>query len=83
MSQYERKEIAVRRLLEGAQQPVPPELFGEAVRRGGRLMRRRQVVRRILWLVLVAAVVAFAVWASVAEPWVERPADTTPPLTRW
>lgn len=84
MSQYERKEVAVRRLLEGGAPPsVPPELYEEAVRRGGRRLRRHRAVRGLLWLALFAAVVAFAVWASVAQPWVEPPAETTPPLTRW
>ncbi len=83
MSRYERKESAVRRLLEGAQPPVPPELCAEAVRRGGRMLRRRRVARRLLWLVLLAGAVAFAVWACVAQPWAPPPADTTPPLTRW
>ncbi|WP_369216051.1 hypothetical protein [Streptomyces flavofungini] len=83
MSQYERKEVAVRRLLEGAPPPVPPELYEEAVRRGGRRLRRHRAVRRLLWCALIVAVVAFAVWASVAQPWVEPPTETTPPLTRW
>ncbi|QQC91073.1 hypothetical protein [Streptomyces alfalfae] len=83
MSQYERREVAVRRLLEGAPPSVPPELCEEALRRGGRRLRRRRAVRGLLWLALFAAVVAFSVWASVAQPWVEPPAETTPPLTRW
>lgn len=83
MSQHERKETAVRRLLEGAPPPVPPELYGDAVRRGGRMLRRRTAVRRLGWLLLLAAVVTFAVWASLAQPWVEPPSQTTPPLTRW
>ncbi|MFH8294787.1 hypothetical protein [Streptomyces sp. NPDC018059] len=84
MSQYERKESAVRRILEGSQPAaVPPELFDEAVRRGGRSLRRRRALRRLLWLVLLAAAVAFTVWACAARPWVEPPSDTTPPLTRW
>ncbi|MEV5978037.1 hypothetical protein [Streptomyces sp. NPDC052114] len=83
MSQYERKESAVRRLLEGTAPAVPPELCDDAVRRGGRMLRRRTAVRRVCWTLLFAAAVAFLVWASVARPWVEPPSDTTPPLTRW
>ncbi|CAM5419372.1 hypothetical protein SALBM135S_08819 [Streptomyces alboniger] len=83
MSQYERKEVALRRLLESTPPPVPPELYEEAVRRGGRRLRRRRAVRRLLWFALFAAIVAFTVWASVAQPWVEPPTETTPPLTRW
>ncbi|MFE0174443.1 hypothetical protein ACFWZ2_19180 [Streptomyces sp. NPDC059002] len=83
MSQYERKESAVRRLLESRPPAVPPELCADAVRRGGRMLRRRTALRRFCWLLLLVAVVTFAVWASVAQPWVEPPSQTTPPLTRW
>ncbi|WP_055697691.1 hypothetical protein [Streptomyces silaceus] len=83
MSQYERKESAVRRLLEGTSPAVPPELFDDAVRRGGRMLRRRTAVRRLCWTLLFTAAVAFIVWASITRPWVEPPSDTTPPLTRW
>ncbi|MGW3353870.1 hypothetical protein ACWDFL_00430 [Streptomyces bungoensis] len=77
------REAAVRRIMERTQPPVPPELWGEAVRRGDRLMRRRRLVRRVLWLLLCAAVVAFGVWAAGAHPWVEPPSQTTPPVTGW
>lgn len=83
MSQYERKEQAIRRLLEGTAPSVPPELHDDAVRRGSRALRRRRAARRLFWTLLFAAVVAFVVWASLARPWVEPPSDTTPPLTRW
>lgn len=77
------REAAVRRMLERTPPPVPPDLYGEVVRRGGRMLRRRILARRLMWLVLLAAVVAFAVWASTAHPWVEPPSDTTPPVTGW
>ncbi|MET7357274.1 hypothetical protein ABZS76_02380 [Streptomyces sp. NPDC005562] len=83
MSQHERKEAAIRRLLESTPAPVPPELCGDAVRRGTRMLRRRTAVRRLFWVLLFAAAVAFVVWASLARPWVEPPSNTTPPLTRW
>ncbi|MYY82425.1 MULTISPECIES: hypothetical protein [unclassified Streptomyces] len=83
MSQYERKEEAIRRILEGATPAVPPELLDDAVRRGSRALRRRTAVRRAFWTLLFVAAVVFVVWASVARPWVEPPTDTTPPLTRW
>ncbi|MGA4839933.1 hypothetical protein [Streptomyces sp. G45] len=84
MSQQERREAAVRQLLDsGAPASVPADLYGEAVRRGARALRRRLVARRILWLLLLAAVVAFTVWAVTAQPWVSPPAETTPPLNRW
>ncbi|MFI0963285.1 hypothetical protein ACH4S8_18045 [Streptomyces sp. NPDC021080] len=78
------REAAVRRLLEQEAPPVvPPDLYGEVVRRGGRILRRGKAVRRLLWLVLFGAVVAFTVWAATARPWVEPPSETTPPLTGW
>ena len=48
-----------------------------------RIMRRRTVARRMLWLLLCAATVAFAVWALTAQPWVEPPSETTPPVSDW
>ncbi|MET7290023.1 hypothetical protein [Streptomyces sp. NPDC005573] len=77
------REAAVRRLLEGSAVPVPPELYGEVVRRGARALRRRRLARRLLWLLLCAAVVAFAVWAARTQPWAEPPSRTTPPFTDW
>ncbi|GGO34971.1 MULTISPECIES: hypothetical protein [Streptomyces] len=84
MSQQERREAVVRQLLDaGGPSSVPPELHGDAVRRGSRMLRRRTLARRLLWVVLLAAVVAFTIWAAEAQPWVEPPSRTTPPLTRW
>ncbi|MGW3913676.1 hypothetical protein ACWEBX_19465 [Streptomyces sp. NPDC005070] len=78
------REAAVRRMLEQAPGPVvPPDLYGEVVRRGRRVQRRARAVRGLLWLALLAAAVVFAVWAATARPWVEPPSDTTPPLTGW
>ncbi|AKN71271.1 MULTISPECIES: hypothetical protein [Streptomyces] len=78
------REAAVRRIMErGVAAPVPPDLYGDAVRRGDRLLRHRRLVRRVLWLLVWAAAVAFAVWAAGAQPWVESPSETTPPLTGW
>ncbi|GAB2724082.1 hypothetical protein [Streptomyces bullii] len=77
------REAVVRRMLGQAPPPVPPELYADAVRRGGRMLRRRTRVRRLMWLLLCAASVAFVVWALTARPWVEPPSDTTPPLTGW
>ncbi|MEI5103802.1 hypothetical protein RB200_41645 [Streptomyces sp. PmtG] len=84
MSQQERRESAVRALLDtGVRAAVPPDVHAEAVRRGTRALRRRTAARRLLWLLLLAAAVAFTVWAATAQPWVEPPSRTTPPLTRW
>ncbi|WP_030233066.1 MULTISPECIES: hypothetical protein [unclassified Streptomyces] len=77
------REAAIRRLMEQAPRPVPSEIHSEAVRRGGRMLRRRALARRVLWLLVFAAVVAFTVWALTARPWVEPPSETTPPLTGW
>ena len=77
------REAAVRRIMERTQPPVPPELYADVVRRGGRMLRRRTAARRLLWLLILAATVAFLVWAMMARPWVEPPSKTTPPLTGW
>ncbi|SES49460.1 hypothetical protein SAMN04487983_108010 [Streptomyces sp. yr375] len=77
------REAAVRQLMERTPPHVPPELHADVVRRGGRMLRRRTIARWLLWVLLCAAIVAFAVWAVVAQPWVEPPSQTTPPLTDW
>ena len=77
------REATVRRLLERTPPHVPPDLYPEALRRGGRMLRRRTVARRLMWLVLIAAAVAFAVWAVYTRPWVEPPSTTTPPISDW
>ncbi|MGI5377840.1 hypothetical protein ACQEV2_27055 [Streptomyces sp. CA-251387] len=77
------REAAVRRIMEGTPPPVPPELYTEVVRRGGRMLRHRTAAVRLMWLLLFAATVAFVVWAVMARPWVEPPSETTPPLTGW
>lgn len=79
----EEREAAVRDAMRRAVAPVPPELHADAVRRGDRLLRRRRLVRRVLWLLACAAAVAFAVWAAGAHPWVEPSTRTTPPVTGW
>ncbi|MFJ7237011.1 hypothetical protein ACIQWB_07685 [Streptomyces olivaceus] len=78
-----KREAAARRILEQSPPRVPPELYAEAVRRGGRMLRRRTALRRLTWLVLGAAAVAFIVWALTVQPWVEPPSETTPPMTGW
>ncbi|MEV8043254.1 hypothetical protein AB0P02_05305 [Streptomyces griseoluteus] len=77
------REAAVRRLMEAVPVGVPPELPGEAVRRGARLLRLRRAGRRLLWLVLCAAAAAFLTWAALTRPWAEPPTLTTPPVTGW
>ncbi|MCC9709344.1 MULTISPECIES: hypothetical protein [unclassified Streptomyces] len=77
------RETAVRLILERGPVQVPPDLCTAAMRRGGRMLRRRTLARRLLWLVLTAAVVAFLVWALTTRPWVEPPSTTTPPVVDW
>ncbi|MFG2193167.1 hypothetical protein [Streptomyces sp. NPDC048639] len=83
MSLPDRKQEEVRRMLDGPHPVVPPDLAARAADRGHRLLARRRVVRTVAWMVLLAAVVAFAVWAIVAQPWIVSPSDTTPPLDGW
>ncbi|MEU0600300.1 hypothetical protein ABZ484_18960 [Streptomyces sp. NPDC006393] len=82
MNRMER-EAAVRRLLEQTPPQVPAELYADVVRRGGRMLRRRTLARRTMWLMLFVAVVAFTVWALTVRPWVEPPSQTTPPVSDW
>lgn len=77
------RQAAARRIMEQSPPRVPPELYADAVRRGARMLRRRNTARRLLWLVLCAAAVAFTVWALTVHPWVAPPSETTPPVTGW
>ncbi|WP_328670098.1 hypothetical protein OG905_15675 [Streptomyces sp. NBC_00322] len=83
MSGRERKETEVRRMLETPHPQVPADLAARAAEHGTRLLRRHRALRRALWLLLVAAAIAFALWAMVAQPWAAAPSDTTPPLEGW
>jgi ferric-dicitrate binding protein FerR (iron transport regulator) len=81
MSARKQKEDEVRLLLEQVPHPpVPADLLVRATVRGIRRQRRRRVVRRVLWVLAVLVFVAFLVWASIVEPWLAPPADSTPPL---
>ncbi|GHE04259.1 hypothetical protein [Streptomyces alanosinicus] len=82
MNRVER-EAAARQIMEEAPAPVPPDVCAEAVRRGERLLQRRLLVRRVLWLLACAAAVAFSVWAARVHPWTLPPSQTTPPVTGW
>ncbi|MFI5757414.1 hypothetical protein [Streptomyces sp. NPDC051569] len=83
MSGAERREAEVRRMLDLPHPAVPADLVLRAAERGGRLLRRRRLARALLWTLLAAAVIAFAVWASVAHPWAIPPRETTPPPEIW
>jgi ferric-dicitrate binding protein FerR (iron transport regulator) len=77
----DRKTAEVRRLLEGGPHPaVPAELAARATELGLRMLHRRRIVRRALWLLLAVAVIVFLVWASIAQPWVAPPSTVTPPV---
>jgi ferric-dicitrate binding protein FerR (iron transport regulator) len=80
MSGADRKESEVRRMMEGPPPAVPADLGVRAAAHGGRLLRRRRALRRAAWLLIVAAALAFAVWATVNQPWLVPPSETTPPL---
>lgn len=82
MSRPDRKEDVVRRMLEARPPTVPADLAARAEEHGTRLLRRHRALRRLWWLLLVAAI-AFTVWAAVAQPWVLPPTETTPPLEGW
>lgn len=83
MSRPDRKEDEVRRMLETHHLPVPADLAARAAEHGTRLLRRHRTVRRAAWLLLMAAAIAFAIWAATVEPWVTPPTETTPELEGW
>ncbi|AVZ74989.1 hypothetical protein SLUN_25190 [Streptomyces lunaelactis] len=83
MNRPDRKEDEVRRMLETRHPPVPADLAARATEHGSRLLRRHRALRRAAWTLLVVAAIAFAVWASMAEPWLTPPSETTPPLEGW
>lgn len=78
----DRKEEEVRRLLDTPHPHVPAELAEQAAERGRRILRRRRVVHRLLWLLLFAAVVTGLVLAVLEWP-DPAPLDTTPPVDTW
>ncbi|MEU6486372.1 hypothetical protein [Streptomyces sp. NPDC046887] len=75
----------LRRLLAGPGRlpPVPDGLLPLVVRRGARARRRARLLRLAGWLLLAAALAAFAIWAAVVQPWQIPPYETAPPLTGW
>ncbi|MGW0752676.1 hypothetical protein [Streptomyces sp. NPDC002587] len=83
MSTADRGQDQVRQLLEGPYPVVPAGLAAGAAARGDRLLRRRRVLRRLGWAVLIAAAAAFTVWASLTHPWATPPTDVSPPLEGW
>ncbi|MFE9814787.1 hypothetical protein [Streptomyces sp. NBC_00236] len=83
MSGVRRNEDEVRRMLETSRPHVPAGLPARAARRGARLLHRRRWLRRLGLATAAAAVVAFTVWAVMAQPWQAPPAGTTPPLDGW
>ncbi|MGW7005430.1 hypothetical protein ACWGCW_22155 [Streptomyces sp. NPDC054933] len=78
----DRKEVEVRRMLEVPHPPVPADLAERAAAVGRRLLRRRRLLRLALYAVLLAAAVAFTVWAATKWP-TPPPTNVTPPLRSW
>ncbi|KNB51994.1 hypothetical protein [Streptomyces caatingaensis] len=83
MNSYERDHEAVRRLLASCRPAVPPGVAARAAGRGRRLLHARRAVCALGWALLVAAAVAFCVWAALTEPWTARPPGTAPPWDDW
>ncbi|MFD5033921.1 hypothetical protein ACFVWX_27985 [Streptomyces sp. NPDC058220] len=83
MNSADRKEAEVRRMLDLPHPVVPADLVLRAAERGTRLLNRRRTAHRVLWILLVAAVIVFTVWASATDPWSAPPTETTPPLEGW
>lgn len=83
MTRPSRMEIEVRHLLETRPAPIPTDLPLRAAALGDRLLRRHRAVRRWAWGLLIALVLALAVWAAVMEPWEVPPVRTTPPVDAW
>ncbi|MEE1756250.1 hypothetical protein [Streptomyces sp. SP18CS02] len=83
MSRHDRKEDEVRRMLDTPRPQVPPDLLPRALARGTRALLRARARRRLMWLTLAAGMLAFVVWASVAQPWQAPPSGLTPPFEGW
>ncbi|MGK5629076.1 hypothetical protein [Streptomyces sp. URMC 123] len=83
MNPPDRKRDEIRRMLAGPYPPVPPDLARRAAALGDRWLARRRAVRALGWALLLAAAVAFAVWAALTEPWAAPPTETTPPVDGW
>ncbi|MEU3463710.1 hypothetical protein ABZ721_27645 [Streptomyces sp. NPDC006733] len=78
----DRKEEEVRRILDTPHPYVPAELAERAAARGRRILRRRRALHRLLWLLLLAAIVAGVVLAVLRWP-DPQPLGTTPPVDTW
>lgn len=83
MSPPDRKEDAVRRMLDGPHPLVPPGLTARAVARGERTLAHRRFVRALAVVLGAVAVLVLVAWGVVAQPWLPPPASTTPPLEGW
>jgi hypothetical protein len=78
-----RRDDEVRQLLDTPHPAVPADLVARATVRGRRTVRRRRVRRQVLWVLLVAAVVAGIVLAVLAWPEHHDPAGDTGDGTWW
>ncbi|MGW8378812.1 hypothetical protein [Streptomyces sp. ODS28] len=77
----DRKETEVRGLLDAdVRRPLPADLAERALLSGARLAHRRRVVRGALWALVLVGFAVFVLWVSLADPFAQPPAVTTPPL---
>jgi hypothetical protein len=78
-----RRDDEVRQLLDTPHPVVPAGLVAGATARGRRTVRRRRLVRHVLWVLLVAAVAAGIVLAVLTWPDRQPAPDETGDGTWW
>ncbi|SHK67437.1 hypothetical protein [Actinacidiphila paucisporea] len=78
-----RRDDEVRQLLDTPHPAVPAGLVAVAAARGRRTVRRRRVGLHVLWVLLVAAVVAGVVAAVLTWPAHRAPAGNPGDGTWW
>lgn len=78
-----RRDDEVRQLLDTPHPVVPAGLVAGATARGRRTLRRRRLVRHVLWVLLAAAVVAGIVLAVLTWPEDHDPAGPAGDGTWW
>ncbi|WP_327289041.1 hypothetical protein [Streptomyces sp. NBC_01198] len=78
-----RRDDEVRQLLDTPHPAVPAGLVARAAVRGRRTVRRRRVLLHVLWVLVVAAALTGIVFAVLAWPDDEAPADDPGDGTWW
>lgn len=81
MTPPNRREEEVRRLLDTAHPQVPADLAQRAAAHGRRVLRRRRVAHRVLWVLLVAVLTTAMLFAALAWPDQQQP--HAPTLEDW